>query len=320
MSSKSPEEYMNLLPYPVLSLPIRPLPIIPDESGSCPILRLDGAMRSELHQLAHLVVMSPHLLEGPIGKVTAERHCHDYYEMLYVWRGALRNTADPHQEYCIHAGEVMIFPPNVPHNLILAREGTAMFNFMLEAAHLDSLLFSSPLPGLSAHFQQQAPRCLLFSGQTDGLWAIAAQILCEFLAPDPFSDQLINALIPPLLLACERAIGKQSHEDGTIEAAVRYVLNNSATATLEGTARRFGYSPDHLSRLMKQLTGKTFLRLKQDSAIAQSVYLLETTDLPISEIAQRAGIGNLTRFYRLFRQYHHLSPGEYRARHQSSLQ
>lgn len=108
-----------------------------------------------------------------------------------------------------------------------------------------------------------------------------------------------------------------TQKDDVIAAAICYVVSNPAIATLKETAKRFGYSPDYLSRQMKQLTGKTFLQLKQDSAILHSRHLLGTTTLPVSEIAEQVGIKNLTRFYRLFREHYASSPGEYRKKAQA---
>ena len=65
---------------------------------------------------------------------------------------------------------------------------------------------------------------------------------------------------------------------------------------------------------MKRQTGKSFQQLRQESVARQAAHLLETTELSISDIAQRTGAGNLTRFYRLFAGAFGCSPAVYRQR------
>ncbi len=72
--------------------------------------------------------------------------------------------------------------------------------------------------------------------------------------------------------------------------------------------------PDYrVSRIVKKITGCTFLQLVQQSRLNQAAELLRTTDLTIVEIMQQVGYENITFFYKLFKEKYRQTPRTYRA-------
>ena len=177
----NPFDYLSRLPFPALSRPPRRMPIAPDETGGRAVLRLDDRLRAELHQQARLLVQSPVLLRQRAGERIAREHSHDYWEISFVIQGALRNRLTDGSEETLSAGSVMLIAPGTAHSLLAGTDGTAMFNFMLDADHAEKLCWLHGLEGLSAFAREQrleraAPECLYCMGETGRLWAIATEI------------------------------------------------------------------------------------------------------------------------------------------------
>ena len=315
-----PTAYIDRIPFNVLSRSPKPMPIRPDESGRRVVLRLSDSLRSDMHQNSRLLVQAPMLQRQKAGMVIAPQHCHDYYEISFVMQGALKNALPGGASMRLEAGDVMLIPPSATHSLYADADDSVMFNFMIESDYAEKLFYLHDLSSLSSFSRAQKSgiaesECLYCTGNTGRLWAIAVEILREYYTPDQFSDSMTDAFALPLLTVFESVCSSLQRCDNAIESAIRYIVNNPASASLETVAQRFGYSPDYLSRLMKQRTGRSFQQLRRSSMAEQAAYMLESTELPVSDVAHKVGVSNLTRFYKLFMSVYGCSPSEYRARH-----
>ncbi len=86
----------------------------------------------------------------------------------------------------------------------------------------------------------------------------------------------------------------------------------SEDISLDELAAEARLSPFHFSRMFKQSTGvppRVYLtRLRMEKACE----LLETTDLPVTEIAQEVGYSSNQVLARVFVKHRHMSPTDYR--------
>ena len=83
---------------------------------------------------------------------------------------------------------------------------------------------------------------------------------------------------------------------------------------VEGLARRIGYSPRHLSRLLTAELGTGPLRLAVAHRTQAARSLLETTDLPVTEVAWASGFNSIRQFNDVIRRVFDYTPGELRRR------
>jgi AraC-like DNA-binding protein len=83
--------------------------------------------------------------------------------------------------------------------------------------------------------------------------------------------------------------------------------------SLSDVARELGLTPGHLTTVVRRRTGRTVQEWITERRMADARALLSTTDLPISEVARRVGIGDPGYFARLFRTTHGVSPRSWRA-------
>ncbi|GAA4110654.1 AlkA N-terminal domain-containing protein [Nocardioides fonticola] len=83
---------------------------------------------------------------------------------------------------------------------------------------------------------------------------------------------------------------------------------------VEGLARRVGYTPRHLSRLLTAELGAGPLALARAQRAQTARVLLETTDLPITDIAFAAGFASVRQFNDTVREVYDTNPTGLRGR------
>jgi two-component system response regulator YesN len=88
--------------------------------------------------------------------------------------------------------------------------------------------------------------------------------------------------------------------------------------SLEQVAERINANPSYLSRAFKKETGKNFVEYLTETRLGEAQKYLETTDLPISEIAGRVGYSNQQYFSKVFKKCYGVAPWDYRMEYLNS--
>ncbi len=91
----------------------------------------------------------------------------------------------------------------------------------------------------------------------------------------------------------------------------RINLNLDGNIALKDLADEFSTNRSYLSTLFKKETGVTFSAYVNQQRIRKSLLLLNTTNLPVSEIAAECGIYDVNYFRRLFKKQIGVTPSEY---------
>lgn len=81
---------------------------------------------------------------------------------------------------------------------------------------------------------------------------------------------------------------------------------------LPQVASECNMSPESFSRFFKKTTGKTFIGFLTELRISNACWLLQQSDMTITEICYDCGFTNLSNFNRRFRKFKMLTPSEYR--------
>ncbi|HHV12145.1 MAG TPA: helix-turn-helix domain-containing protein [Clostridiales bacterium] len=120
------------------------------------------------------------------------------------------------------------------------------------------------------------------------------------------------------VMAEEHVVSSHKHSD-RIRAIASFVNKNySLNITQSDMARHLYVSPQHCSRFFRQHFQMTFLEYLNYVRLQHALGQLQYSDLSITQIAFQNGFPNLYSFNRVFRQYKHTTPNEYRKRYIAS--
>ena len=81
--------------------------------------------------------------------------------------------------------------------------------------------------------------------------------------------------------------------------------------SLQDVADYMGVSGTHVSRLIKNDIGETFITLLNKIRIKESIRLLKSGDYKVYEIAEMVGYSNYAYFYQIFKKHTGVSPKDY---------
>ncbi|MCP5151693.1 MAG: methylphosphotriester-DNA--protein-cysteine methyltransferase family protein [Ectothiorhodospiraceae bacterium] len=102
----------------------------------------------------------------------------------------------------------------------------------------------------------------------------------------------------------------------TVDRALRLIGEGALDdASVEALATRLGVGPRHLSRLFERHLGASPTQTARTMRVQRAKRLLDDGDLPITEIAYRAGFGSVRRFNAVFRELYGRPPSALRRRH-----
>jgi AraC-like DNA-binding protein len=96
--------------------------------------------------------------------------------------------------------------------------------------------------------------------------------------------------------------------------------NVDKPCTLHDLARELRYNESHLSRIFLKHTGLSYSEYVRNVKIDHACYLLRDTNESVYGIAAKCGYTTQSSFTRSFKQIMGVVPGEYRARHGTTLE
>lgn len=252
-------------------------------------------------------------------------HNHEFFEMNYVKEGTLVQYID-HKKFIMSAGDILLMSPEARHVSYPVR-GTKAYNILMKpdfvksvASELAKLNSSNYLSYLLKH-----PVFLMFRNvQSVGADAVIDSFLnasgnSKGLVPyfDILSDSFVKQLVI-MLSKCERmdhvyASSKVSDDLGErSERILQYIKENYATVTLEKLCDVFGYTPQHIRRIVLKKTGNNFQMYLQQQRMGHATKLVASTNIPIKEICKMVGIDSPEYFSRWFKYQTGKSPSIYR--------
>lgn len=157
----------------------------------------------------------------------------------------------------------------------------------------------------------------------DGVFAQGGMEACVrlYLEKEPYYQERASAALKSVLFEMLGKEGREEAGENAARSVMEYVRMHYHEPTLsnEEMAALFHYHPYHLSRLVKQFTGKSLHRYLVDYRIHMAKNLLITTNLPITRIAEKAGFTGYAYFIKIFRQKTGETPRKYRENHRGGV-
>lgn len=240
-------------------------------------------------------------------------HSHFTYEIFFVTNGAL--TIVTEDSRTTYERTVVIIPPRIGHYTVSDCDGSFCLLFSFEKSKKGGDSMRS-IQDVLNHGIYELP----ISEDIDYyMHAIARK--SEENTPDAESDvvlliRLVFGEILRLLLPKPEVKGVPSSESKHIAAIETYInANYSHRISLSDVAERVYLSTRQVSRILQAEYGCTLSQLVLKKRLAQAQMLLKNTELKMSQIAQRVGMGSENYFFSVFKKHYGITPLKYRKKH-----
>jgi YesN/AraC family two-component response regulator len=254
-------------------------------------------------------------------------HTHNLFEMNYIYSGTFLQEIEG-EKFKLTEGDIIILNKNVEHSIDKAGKGDILINFLAKEDFFDNqfvykILGDNILGETIASIITNTTKeknFLLF--RTSDNWQIKQtiqNILCEVFGSKTPNPEIIKAYLTILF---SRLLESKSYEmflnkglrnsSISVVELLAYIEKNYLDITLEQTAKHFKFSAEHLGRIIKKVTGKTFSTIVQEQKFRHAAMLLQLSDKSIDYISNEIGYNNLTYFYKKFRLLYGATPNEYR--------
>ena len=130
---------------------------------------------------------------------------------------------------------------------------------------------------------------------------------------DEHTDQCSRDLLEVLLYTIVRGKGREYLGSTQVHSSMQYLFRHfREDISLQQVAAQSGYTPNYFSHLFHEITGEKFVDFLGNLRLNYCKMLLLSTDLSISEIAEKSGFGSSSAMYRRFHKTTGQSPKEFR--------
>lgn len=236
-------------------------------------------------------------------------HLPDVFELQFVASGNVILEYDG-QRYELGAGSFWVNLPGVNYRYRPGSNGEWEHRFIVFGGRRCKIWKSM---GLIPYLPCQVPAEMMLAKRIDRIIELSNRGL-------PLNNLEAMNMTEKILIDLRRLLDLESQSVSWINAVtsvldVRHNLNPDYSAL----AAKYGMTRRSLFRNFKKATGVTPHAYHIQTRIKYIMEMLEMTDLPIKNIAEKVGYSDIFYFSRQFKQHTNLSPGQYRKRNRKKI-
>ena len=247
-----------------------------------------------------------------------EMHEHSAVEILLTLEGSVSYTVED-ITYQVRKGEVLIIPPDTPHELSMGEE-SSRYLFLFEPEGILSMrdiktlapYFHRPFhlrDGSEAHvrIREQLLKLKDIYEKRELMWnTVCYSYLLRIYAV--LGQRYLNGI------RARAAENDRIVESEVITASMTYIDNHyRQDLSLEDVAEFAGFSRYYFSRSFKKQTGYSFKDYLCQKRLQVAMDLLIRSDKPMKDVAAESGFGSVATFNRVFREKKGCTPTQFRA-------
>lgn len=248
-------------------------------------------------------------------------HRHDFYEVLFISKGSGYHIIDGNK-YEIRPPSVFFLSPGQTHSLALSNDVdgyiflfTSEF-YLLNQQNKNRLL---SFPFFFSVDQNNPPLYLENQEEEEFLKTLFMRACMEVRQNKPVSEEIIRSILDLLLLSCDELYPEElaKIQKGKSHILVKRFLllieeNYQHNLSISDYADKLSITPNHLTQMVKQLTGKTSLEILKEKYIVEIKRLLLHTTMSISEITELMHFSDQSYFSKYFKNCTGQTPLQYR--------
>lgn len=227
----------------------------------------------------------------------------DYY-LLYLLRGTL-TVSLAEGEVEATEGSVIFFPPCTPYRYTFRGSEEGIFYLWVHFTGGDVPLLLDTL-GLSP-----LPR-IANIGHAEQITTDFDRMFSDYAKAGKFRDLALASTLSRILVdIAEHLFATEG--DCRLSRSLTYIhLHYTEKLRVGDLARLEAVSPSRYSELFRRKTGKPPIDYIISLRIRHAASLLETTNLPVGEVAETVGFSDVHFFSKLFKKHTGVSPSDYR--------
>lgn len=244
-------------------------------------------------------------------------HSHQFLELNYMYKGSCHQIING-KNYDLQEGDILLMDAGSTQSIaalghddilvnILFQNNSVSLDWLTRLQGQNSLLYQLLLANSTNH--QLNNYLILPTKNNSHIQAIIKQMMTEYFIPHDFSQQIISQYLPILfyeLARCMEATNTKQKidlDETPYLQILRVIDEEYQTITLTDLANRLNFNKNYLSNLIKEKSGKTFTQLVTQRKLMKAQLLLQSTCMPIYEVALEVGFSNKTYFYDKYREY-----------------
>ncbi len=255
-------------------------------------------------------------------------HRHEYIGINFIYSGNACLIVNG-KKYAVSEGDTCLMDSGVAHTIKYLGESDIIFNILIDPSFFsDSILLRIANGEAVTEFvinaikkrKESEQLYLIHTKNNLRLRNYFEDLFIEAMNPGLCSDEFITAQIELILIEMIRhyhieskIVSRQKNAIGVLDM-LKYIDENALSTSLKDVSERFNFSTKHISRLIKNETGKSFKSLQEEYRLNKALILLLNSDLSIGDIAVESGYSNLNFFYNKFKAKYNTTPGEYRSK------
>lgn len=254
-----------------------------------------------------------------------EPHRHREFEIMYVASGSCNifcwTEEETKEEWKVREGEYVVIDCNTKHQLEVVRGVRCrVLNLEITICPKEKEGFLQQLKEQSKSLQSflKLPVLIYKGYDAEGsLHTIITEVHKQLQNPmDNAENQILqNLILSQLLIELGRQRAKKYRAEGGskyVQMALTFLAAHyDKDIKIKDVAEKIGVSAAYLQRLFKEQTGKTLVDKMNEHRIEKAKLLLETSCLPITDIAISVGFNNRQHFTYTFRKLTGCSPSIY---------
>lgn len=252
-------------------------------------------------------------------------HTHTFFELVYVYDGKCSQKISG-QDIHMRTGDFCVVPPGVEHSISVF-DDSIIINLMLRRNTLHGMFYNflNTPNQLSSFFlnniyARRANDYILFhSGMDSQIRESFLWMLWESLNRQEYHYQCItNALLLDFYLLVRNYSESiqmplfNNRMDVQRYAIIQYIQDNYRDITLAAVAKKFHYSTEYTSRLIKDLTDMTYTQIVRTVRIERSQDFLTNTTMTVANIAEAIGYDTTEHYIRQFKKHTGMTPSAFR--------
>lgn len=252
-------------------------------------------------------------------------HSHQFLEMNYMLNGSCDQVVNGDRVH-LNKGDLLLIDIGCTHSIkklnendllinLLFRDQSISINLLDDMRRSNSVLYDFLLKHAAGE-RDDLPYIVFPNNIDNDIKYTMEDIITEYYSKREFSDSIIKAYLSILLTKLVRhyhvPTNKKDPHQQLMVKILKDISTDFRTINLPQLAKKYGYNKNYLSNFIKKQSGKSFSNLVMNQRLIQAHSLITTTTMPISEIIESIGMKNKTSFYKKYKSYYLMMPGDER--------